>query len=247
MINPFISEPCRILIVDDDERLSSLIHTYLRHENFEVDIASTGEKAFPMIHQKRPNLIILDINLPGTDGLSVCRKLRHEGVMIPIIMLTARGNEVDRIHGLEIGADDYLTKPFNPRELVARIRAVLRRQAVAGFVLYETDSIIYRFAGFVLDLRTQTLFKNSESLYLSNSEFALLRLLVLGAGKPLSRDQLVASMTAREYHADQRSIDMLVSRLRKRLDNSNTGNSLIRTLRGIGYILVADVSVESDV
>ena len=130
-----------IVIVDDDDRLRSLISTYLTKEGFNVFPMASGEDALKIVYEKQPNLIILDINLQGMDGLSVCRRLRNAGIQIPIIMLTARGEESDRIHGLEIGADDYLTKPFNPRELVARIRAVLRRQLISGFGLYETDSV----------------------------------------------------------------------------------------------------------
>lgn len=239
-----MSASSQIVVVDDDVRLRSLISSYLAQEGFEVHAASNGEEAFPLIHEKKPELIILDINLPGADGLSICRKLRHTGLTTPIIMLTARGDDSDRIHGLEIGVDDYLTKPFNPRELVARMRAILRRQALAGFALYETDLAIYRFAGFELDLKRQTLSKNDEILHISSGEFGLLRLLLLEVGKPVSRDQLVARMASREHHPDQRAIDMLVSRLRKRLDDTDAKESLIRTLRGVGYMLVSDVSME---
>lgn len=238
-----ISRPS-ILIVDDDNRLRSLISTYLEKEGFNPLPAKSGEDALPVIYEKQPHLIILDINLSGVDGLSVCRKLRHSGIQTPIIMLTARGEESDRIHGLEIGADDYLTKPFNPRELVARIRAVLRRQVIAGFALYETDAVCYQFSVFELDMKTQSFIKGGEDLRLTNGEFALLHLLILEAGKPLSRDQLVARMASREHHPDQRAIDMLVSRLRKKLDPVDAKESLIRTLRGVGYMLVADVTIK---
>lgn len=241
-----MSAPSQVVIIDDDERLRSLISSYLSQQGFEVHAAASGEEAFLLIHEKKPELIILDINLPGADGLSICRKLRHTGLTTPIIMLTARGDDSDRIHGLEIGADDYLTKPFNPRELVARMKAVLRRQSPAGFALFETDSVVYQFSGYTLDLKNQIFTKNGEVLHLSSAEFALLHLLVLEAGKPLSRDLLVARMASREHQPDQRSIDMLVSRLRKRLDETGSTNSMIRTLRGVGYILIADVVVEKN-
>lgn len=233
-----------IVIVDDDDRLRSLISTYLTKEGFNVFPMASGEDALKIVYEKQPNLIILDINLQGMDGLSVCRRLRNAGIQIPIIMLTARGEESDRIHGLEIGADDYLTKPFNPRELVARIRAVLRRQPISGFGLYETDSVVYQFSEFELDMKKQSLLKGGEDLRITSGEFALLHLLILGGGKPLSRDQLAARMASREHHPDQRAIDMLVSRLRKRLDVANANESLIRTLRGVGYILVADTTIK---
>lgn len=238
-----ISRPS-ILIIDDDDRLRSLISTYLEKEGFNPISVRSGEHAPQVIYEKQPHLIILDINLGGIDGLALCRKLRHSGIQIPIIMLTARGEEADRIHGLEIGADDYLTKPFNPRELVARIRAVLRRQAIAGFGLYETDAVLYQFSAFELDMKTQSLLKGGEDLHLTSGEFALLHLLILEAGKPLSRDQLVARMASREHRPDQRAIDMLVSRLRKKLDSADVNESLIRTLRGVGYMLVADVTIK---
>lgn len=232
-----------IAIVDDDDRLRALISSYLINEGFDVVSAVNSEEAFRLVYEKKPNLIILDINLDGMDGLAVCRKLRHSGNQTPIIMLTARGEESDRIHGLEIGADDYLTKPFNPRELVARIRAVLRRQLIAGFALFETNAVLYQFAGFELDIKTQTLSKGGENLHLTSGEFALLHLLILEAGKPLSRDQLVARMASREHHPDQRAIDMLISRLRKKLESA-VNESIIRTLRGVGYVLVADVTIK---
>ncbi len=233
-----------ILIVDDDDRLRGLISAYLEKEGFKPLTARSGEDALRMVYERQPHLIILDINLTSMDGLAVCRKLRHKGIQTPIIMLTARGEESDRINGLEIGADDYLTKPFNPRELVARIRAVMRRQAIAGFALYETDAVCYQFSVFELDMKTQSLLKGGEDLRLTSSEFALLHLLILEAGRPLSRDQLVARMASREHHPDQRAIDMLVSRLRKKLDPVDASESLIRTLRGVGYILVADVTIK---
>lgn len=241
-----MSAPSQIVVIDDDERLRSLISSYLSQEGFEVHSAASGEEAFLLIHEKKPELIILDINLPGADGLSICRKLRHAGLTTPIIMLTARGDDSDRIHGLEIGADDYLTKPFNPRELVARMRAILRRQVPTGFTLFEADAVVYKFAGYTFDLKQHRLSKDSQILHLSSSEFALLHLLLVEAGKPLSRDQLVARMASREHQSDQRSIDMLVSRLRKRLDETGSTSSMIRTLRGVGYILIADVVVEKD-
>ncbi len=239
-----MSTQYQILVVDDDERLRSLISSYLTQEGFDVNSASNSKEAYPIIYEQKPHLIILDINMPGVDGLTICRKLRQTGVDTPIIMLTARGNDSDRIYGLEIGADDYLTKPFNPRELVARIRAVLRRQTTAGFSLFETDSTVYKFGKFVFDLKNQSLTNHGENIHMSSAEFALLRLLILEAGKPLSREQLVARMTSKEHCPDQRAIDMLVSRLRKRLENSDVAGGLIRTLRGVGYIFVADVISE---
>lgn len=234
----------KVLIVDDDLRLRNLISTYLEQQGFQVALAVDARDAFHKINTSAPNIIILDINLPGIDGLSICHKLRQMGINTPIIILTARGEESDRIHGLEIGADDYLTKPFNPRELVARIRAILRRHDTAISSHFEGDASIYRFDKYVFDVKKQALFTNGEVIHLSSGEFALLHLLLREVGKPLSRDQLVARMASREHQPDQRAIDMLVSRLRKKLDSDSSETSLIRTLRGVGYILVGDVLVD---
>lgn len=233
----------RVLIVDDDERLRDLVSSYLMQNGFYVEVAACGEDAFQSISTGAIDIIILDINLPGADGLSICQKLRRSGVSTPIIMLTARSEDSDRINGLEIGADDYLTKPFNPRELVARIRAVLRRYDSNDKTSHHTKSLIYRFSHYLLDTKKQVLFMNDELVHLSSGEYLLLEILLLNAGKALSRDQLVLSMTSREHQPDQRAIDMLISRLRKKIDRTDTEVSLIRTLRGVGYIFVADVTV----
>ena len=240
-----MTAPISVVLVDDDLRLRSLLTRYLTDEGFEIRGAADGLEMQACLEASVPDLLILDINLPGEDGMSLCRKLRQAGVRLPIIMLTARGEEADRINGLELGADDYLTKPFNPRELVARMRAVLRRPAVTGTALHQTDATLYRFGGFALDLKRQMLLRAGDAVHLSSGEFALLRLFLSEAGKPLSRDQIVARMASREHQPDQRAIDMLVSRLRKRLDNSTMAESMIRTVRSVGYVFVADVTTDA--
>lgn len=234
----------RILIVDDDLRLRELLFRFLGEQGFEVKMVGNGRDMYRLMDYDFFDLLILDINLPGDDGLSLCRQLRQRGKRIPIIMLTARGEDADRISGLELGADDYLTKPFNPRELVARIRAVLRRQSVAGASLHEIALVVYRFGVFVLDLKQQALFRDREQVRLSSGEFALLRLFLTEVGQLLSRDVLVSRMTSREHQPDQRAIDMLVSRLRKRLDDPKANESMIRTVRGLGYMFVTEVITE---
>lgn len=234
----------RLLLVDDDVRLSGLVFRFLGEQGFEVKLAANGRDMYRLLESAFFDLLILDINLPGDDGLTLCRQLRQRGKRIPIIMLTARGEDADRITGLELGADDYLTKPFNPRELVARIRAVLRRQPSAAMALHETDSLCYRFGQFVLDTRQQLLLKGAEQIRLSTGEFALLRLFLTEVGQPLTRQQLVQRIASREYQADQRSVDMLVSRLRKRLDEPAAHESMIRTVRGVGYVFVTEVATE---
>lgn len=230
----------RILLVDDDVRLSGLLSRYLGEQKFDVRVAANGREMYRRLEVAAFDLLILDINLPGEDGLTLCQQLRRRGNRIPIIMLTARGDDADRINGLELGADDYLTKPFNPMELLARIRAVLRRQPTA-FELHGAHGAGYRFGDLVLNVRQQMLYRGSEAIHLSTGEFALLRLFLSEVGQPLSREQLVLRMASRAHQPDQRAIDMLVSRLRKRLDALSASESMIRTLRGIGYVFVADV------
>ena len=230
----------RILLVDDDARLSSLLSRFLGEHQFDVRVAADGREMYRRLELSAFDLLILDINLPGDDGLTLCQQLRRRGKRIPIIMLTARGDDADRINGLELGADDYLTKPFNPMELLARIRAVLRRQP-APFGLHDAQGSGYRFGEFVLNVRQQMLYKGEEVIHLSTGEFALLRLFLSEVRQPLSREQLVLRMASRAHQPDQRAIDMLVSRLRKRLDAPSATESMIRTLRGIGYTFVAEV------
>ena len=234
----------KVLLVDDDLRLSGLLFRFLGEQGFEVKVAANGRDMYRLMEGSVFDLLILDINLPGDDGLTLCRQLRQRGKRIPIIMLTARGEDADRIIGLELGADDYLTKPFNPRELVARIRAVLRRQPSAALALHETDSVRYCFGDFVLDARLQIFSKGADVIRLSTGEFALLRLLLTEVGQPLTRQHLVQRLASREYLPDQRAVDMLVSRLRKRLDDPLAQESMIRTIRGVGYLFVAEVVVE---
>lgn len=232
----------RILVVDDDVRLSSLLSRFLGEQGYEVRVAANGAEMFRRLEHTVFALVILDINLPGDDGLSLCQQLRRRGEMTPIIMLTARGDDADRINGLELGADDYLTKPFNPMELLARIRAVLRRQPTPHISLHRLQCGSFRFSDFVLDVRQHQLIKGAEAVHLSTGEFALLQLFIHHAGHPMSRQQLVLRMASREHQPDQRAIDMLVSRLRKRLDAPGATESMIRTVRGVGYVFIADVA-----
>lgn len=232
----------RVLVVDDDVRLSGLLSRYLGEQGFSVEVAADGEEMYGALDRQAFDLLILDVNLPGEDGMVLCDQLRRRGNRIPVIMLTARGDGSDRVGGLELGADDYLTKPFNPRELIARMRAVLRRQPLASVALHQVSDICYRFNGFELDVSRQSLNKNGEQIHLSTAEYALLRIFLAEPGHPLPRELLVARMTSREFQSDQRSVDMLISRLRKRLDSMDDVNSMIRTVRGVGYMLVAEVS-----
>jgi len=191
------------------------------------------------------NLLVLDLMLPGEDGLSICKRLRSEGNNLPVIMLTAKGDEVDRIIGLELGADDYLAKPFNPRELLARIRAVLRRRGteVPGAPSQEDQEVT--FGEFRLNLGTREMFRGDTPMPLTSGEFAVLKALVSNARQPLSRDKLMHLARGRDYSALERSIDVQVSRLRRMLEVDPTKPRYIQTVWGLGYVFVPDGQLKS--
>jgi two-component system phosphate regulon response regulator OmpR len=231
----------RVLVVDDDARLRDLLQRYLGEQGFEVFVAADGAAMSRWLARNAVDLVILDLMLPGEDGLALCRKLRGAGEAVPIIMLTARGDEVDRIVGLEMGADDYLPKPFNPRELVARINAVLRRRpppAPPGAP--STEEATVAFGPFVLDLATRTLARDGVSVALTSGEFSLLRALVTHPRQPLARDRLMELARGRELEAFERSIDVQVSRLRRIVEDDPARPRYIQTVWGFGYVFVPD-------
>ena len=236
-----MSESERILVVDDDARLRDLLVRYLGENGFRV--RSAQDAASMDIERRREpvDLMVLDLMLPGEDGLSICRRLRAENEHLPIIMLTARGEEVDRIVGLEMGADDYLPKPFNPRELLARIRAVMRRRgtATAGSAAPLEGGKV-SFGPFTLDLATRQLTRDGEPLPLTSGEFSVLKVLVEHARRPLSRDQLMEMARGREHEAFDRAIDVQISRLRKLIEDSAGQPRYIQTVWGFGYVFVPD-------
>jgi len=231
----------KILVVDDDVRLRDLLNRYLREQGYTVRTVSDAADMNRQLARERYDLMILDLMLPGEDGLSICRRLRGSGEEMPIIMLTAKGDDVDRIVGLEVGADDYLAKPFNPRELVARIQAVLRRRpppAPPGAPSTETE--IVEFGEFRLNLATRTLARNSEPVPLTTGEFALLKVLAQHPRTPLSRDKLMELGRGREFGAFDRSIDVQVSRLRKLIEPDPAKPVYIQTVWGFGYVFIPD-------
>lgn len=193
-----------------------------------------------LLERENFHLIVLDLMLPGEDGLSICRRLRQQGSTIPIVMLTAKGDEVDRIIGLELGADDYLPKPFNPRELLARIKAVMRRQTqdVPGAPAQQEAEI--RFGEFSLDLATREMYHGDEAIVLTSGEFAVLKVLVTHPREPLSRDKLMNLARGRDYSALERSIDVQVSRLRRLIEKDPANPRYIQTVWGLGYVFVPD-------
>jgi two-component system, OmpR family, phosphate regulon response regulator OmpR len=231
----------KILVVDDDLRLRQLLDRYLREQGFTVKAVDNGESMDRALARELYDLIVLDLMMPGEDGLSICRRLRGEKSDVAIIMLTAKGDEVDRIVGLELGADDYLPKPFNPRELVARIHAVLRRRTAppppgAPAQAEETAA----FGNIVINLATRELTRDNNTITLTTGEFALIRVLVENPRKPLSRDKLMELARGREYDVYDRSIDVQVSRLRKLVEDDPAKPRYIQTVWGFGYVFVPD-------
>ncbi|MBI6547716.1 two-component system response regulator OmpR [Xenorhabdus lircayensis] len=237
-----MQESYKILVVDDDMRLRALLERYLSEQGFQVRSAANAEQMDRLLTRESIQLIVLDLMLPGEDGLSVCRRLRSQHNPIPIIMISAKGEEVDRIVGLEIGADDYLAKPFNPRELLARMRAVLRRQINELPGAPASDDAVVRFGKFKLDLGTREMFHQDKPLPLTSGEFSVLKVLVSHPREPLSRDKLMNLARGREYGAMERSIDVQVSRLRRMIEEDPAHPRYIQTVWGLGYVFVPDGS-----
>ena len=230
----------KILVVDDDKRLRDLLQRYLGEQGFFVRTAENATAMDKAIARYNFDLIVLDLMLPGEDGLSICRRLRADDPRLAIVMLTAKGDEIDRIVGLEMGADDYLPKPFNPRELVARIQAVLRRRGdvVPGAPTTEDRRII--FGDVEVDLATRELKKNDEMVSLTTGEFAVLKVLLEHPRQPLSRDRLMSLARGREQGPFDRTIDVQVSRLRKLIEPDPANPRYLQTVWGFGYVFVPD-------
>lgn len=230
----------KILVVDDDKRLRDLLQRYLGEQGFSVRTAENAETMERTLARGPFDLIILDLMLPGEDGLSICRRLRASDPNQPIIMLTAKGDEIDRIVGLEMGADDYLPKPFNPRELVARIQAVLRRHSPAVPGAPTSEDRWVAFGNVDVNLATRELFRNGESLPLTTGEFAVLKTLLDHPRQPLSRDRLMSLSRGREHGPFDRAIDVQVSRLRKLIETDPGKPRYLQTVWGFGYVFVPD-------
>ena len=231
----------KILIVDDDPRLRDLLRRYLGENGFNVLVSENGAAMTRLWVREHFDVLILDLMMPGEDGLAILKRLRAEKDMTPVIMLTARGEDVDRILGLELGADDYLGKPFNPRELLARIHAVLRRrprQDAPGAPSMENE--VVKFGDFELDLGTRVLKKNGEIVPLTTGEFAVLKAFARHPRQPLSRDKLMEMARGREYEAFDRSLDVQVSRLRKLLEPDPSKPRYLQTVWGLGYVFIPD-------
>ncbi|HST95373.1 MULTISPECIES: response regulator [unclassified Methylobacterium] len=230
-----------ILVVEDDREISALVARYLRANECRVSLAGDGREMDKALADARVDLIVLDLMLPGEDGLSLCRRLRA-GSSIPILMLTAKAEEIDRIVGLEIGADDYLAKPFNPRELLARIRAILRRGASAE-AAGDDGARRLRFLDWTLDVSLRQLLSPDDArITITGAEFDLLHVLCLRPGRVLSRDQLLDLTQGRAAGPYERSIDVLISRIRQKIEADPRNPEIIRTIRSGGYLFTPAVT-----
>ena len=230
-----------LLVVDDDREIRHLLEQYLGQAGYRVTAVADGAAMRRALQAHRIDLVVLDLMLPGEDGLTLCRELRAKS-NLPVLMLTARGAEVDRVVGLEMGADDYVPKPFSPRELLARIRSILRRAQALPPNLQAEDVSTFRFAGWTLDVASHNaVAPDGLVVPLSGAEFRLLRVLLEHAQKVLPRDQLLELANGREAILFDRSIDVLVARVRKRLRDDGKEPLLIKTVRGQGYLFAAPV------
>jgi len=233
-----------VLVVDDDAEIRGLLGEYLQKNGYRVTAVGDGEGMRAALEAGRVDIVVLDLMLPGDDGLTLCRNLRARSE-VPVIMLTARGEETDRIVGLEMGADDYLAKPFSPRELLARIKSVLRRTRSLPENLQPEAARKIRFAGWALDLAARNLLSpEGVVVALSGTEYKLLRTFLAHPNRVLNRDQLIDLMLSRDASPFDRSIDVQVSRLRHRLGEGAKEPAIIKTVRGEGYVLAVPVEVE---
>ena len=225
------------LLIDDDVRLASLVTEYLGQHDIDVTVAADGERGLAALGKGRFEVVLLDVMLPGADGFEVCRRIRatSELTAVPVIMLTARGDDIDKIVGLELGADDYLAKPFNPRELLARIRAVLRRGRPAAATTRR-----FRAGQLAIDLDAREVTLAGKRQVLTTYEFELLAALARAAGRVLTREQLLDALKGTEYEAFDRSIDVHISKLRAKLETNPKEPRYIKTVRGVGYVFLRE-------
>lgn len=231
--------PAKILLVEDDAEISRLVKTLLESESYDVKVATNATEMTGAFARGQPDLVILDLMLPGEDGLSICRRLRANSA-VPILLLTAKADEIDRVIGLEMGADDYLGKPFHPRELLARVKAILRR---TNGQTAHASSRKYSFADFVIDLDERTLTTAAGiTIHVTSAEFDLLACFILRPRRVLTRDQLLDWTRGRMSDPLDRTIDMSISRLRKKLEAAAPETTIITTVRNNGYLLVQAVT-----
>lgn len=226
--------PERILVVDDEDSILQLIAYNLRRAGYEVFTASNGEEGLRLARAESPNMVVLDLMLPGMDGFEVCKELRRDSD-VPILMLTARGEEIDRVIGFEIGADDYVTKPFSPRELVGRIKAILRRSKREGEAETPADTDTLLFGSLALNFVTYEVTRAGQPIDLTPTEFQILKVLAQYPGKVFSRDELVDRVMGSDFFGDVRTIDVHIRHLRAKIEENPSDPKLIETVRGAGY------------
>ncbi len=231
------SETGRILIVEDDERLATLTREYLENNGLQVSVEGDGGKAVDRILSEHPDLVVLDLMLPGEDGVSICRRVRSQ-YGGQILMLTARTDDLDEVLGLEMGADDYVAKPVRPRVLLARVRALLRRNAAPAEEPVDNDQSRLRFGSLVVDNSMREAWLEDRSVELTSAEFDLLWLLCSNAGRVLSREEIFSQLRGIEYDGQDRSIDVRVSRIRPKIGDDPMHPRLIKTVRSKGYLFV---------
>lgn len=222
----------KILVVDDEEHIAELIRYNLESNGYKILSANNGIDAMKIVLEERPNLILLDLMIPGKDGYDVCKEIRStkEVMNTPIIMLTAKSEEIDKILGLELGADDYITKPFSVRELLARVKAVLRR-----FSIVESEENVLVFGDLTVDFEKREVLIKNNKLELTLKEFELLEILIRNKGKILTRDTLLDKIWGYEYIGETRTVDVHIRYLRKKIESSDSNEKYIETIRGIGY------------
>ena len=231
------SEQPHIALVDDDPKIRELTAKYLSDQELSVKTAANGSELDELMKNNNISLIILDLMMPEESGLNICQRLRVNNVEIPIIMLTAKGDEVDRIVGLEMGADDYLPKPFNPRELLARVNAILRRQQQSSI---QNTKDIFEFGNFSFDISNRSLHKNGQEIQITAGEYDLLRVFAERPKQPLSRDQIMQLAKGKELDVFDRSIDVQISRLRRLIEEDPNKPKFLLTKWGFGYIFIPD-------
>jgi two-component system phosphate regulon response regulator OmpR len=230
--------PIKVVVLDDEAELRALLQRYLAGRGFVVRVAADAAQLDRLLQRESYDVLVLDLTLPGEDGLSVCRRLRAQGETIPILMLTARGDPIDRIVGLEMGADDYLPKPFDPRELVARVQAMIRRQTLLGAHAATDAAQVIAFGPFTLDTAARRLSRDGRELELTSGEYALLKVLAANPQRPLSRERLKDLAYGREHDATDRSVDVQILRLRRLIEADPAKPRYIQTVRNVGYVFI---------
>jgi two-component system response regulator VicR len=227
----------KILVVDDEQPIADILKFNLEKEGYQVICAFDGESAVDLTFSERPDLILLDLMLPGKDGMDVCREIRGGKLNTPIIMLTAKDSEIDKVLGLEMGADDYVTKPFGTRELLARVKAHLRRQSKAAEPEEETEKKGIEYLNLLIDSDMYVIYKDGVVLDLTHREFELLNYMVKNSGKVMTREHLLQAVWGFEYYGDVRTVDVTIRRLREKLEDDPSKPEYIMTRRGLGYMM----------